>query len=137
MYVLVCKPCALHYVGYSTKAVKERIRGHKAEFKKLCNLDNRDDAWRSGCEFAKHCSKAHPEWNNNGDISLWMQNVSYQLVWALQNGNLLGSEEQKELCMKAEAFWQAKTGSLLFGLNRRVERNSAWYSNKAVDSHIV
>ena len=80
---------------------------------------------------------AAPSLNNNGDITGWMQNVTYQLVWALQNGDILGSEERKALCMKAEAFWQAKTGSLLFGLNRRVERNSAWFSNKAVDTFLV
>ena len=46
-------------------------------------------------------------------------------------------ERAKDECMKVEAYWQGRIGSLLFGMNTRVELNSAWRNNKAVDKYLM
>ena len=48
---------------------------------------------------------------------------------------ILPEADEQEL-KRYEAFWQSKTGSLLIGMNSRVEYQSAFFKNTAIDKLI-
>ena len=132
----VCKPCGLVYVGYSSQKLKDRVVDHKSEFKRLVNMDKNDPKWHGGCEMAKHASKKHPDWVQSGKVVGWLKNIRCQVLWVQRTDLAMDPDGRVDSLKNAEAYWQGLLGSRHIGLNTRIEYNSAWRKNTAVDKHL-
>ena len=112
IYSLTCMQCNLHYVGYTSQKFKTRFSKHKSGTGKLLEEPERIN---NACEFAKHYLKHHQNLQKE-DL---LPSMKIQIL-ALVNVTLDDESELKQ----AEALWQAKTGSLIYGLNTGFSYNA-------------